>query len=142
MHNSTRFLFLGATLALIVFVGQACAPGRSETNTNTTPPPVTGGASGTLPADAVEDVISYDGNTFSPSTITVQVGETVQWLNVSQGSMQVASDPHPTHQNLPELGSGAVVPVGEIFSFTFTETGRWDYHDHLNTAARGVVIVE
>lgn len=78
---------------------------------------------------------------FSPSTVTVKAGTVVTWTNSSGGSVEVASDPHPTHTNLPGFVSSAL-GNGASYSFTFTKVGTWGYHDHLHPTVEGTVIVQ
>lgn len=92
------------------------------------------------PAEEAEEtaVVTYTDSGFSPQTIRVQRGTTVTWTNESSRAMWVASDVHPTHEELPafdQLGSG------QSYSFTFEQTGEWEYHDHLFASHLGTVIV-
>jgi len=78
---------------------------------------------------------------FTPSVLTVEVGEKVTWVNKDDFLRRVASDPHPDSANLPELVSNDL-EKGESFSFSFTEDGEWSYHDYLNPIKHGKIIVE
>lgn len=120
-------------------------PGGSSAATST------GTTSGsTAPMTAT---VTYDGNSFSPQSVTVRRGGTVTWVNSSGESMWIASAQHPTHtaydgttreDHCPD-------PAGEAFdqcaggtgnySFTFDKTGAWNYHDHLNPTVFGSVRV-
>jgi plastocyanin len=85
--------------------------------------------------------ISITSQGFSPPIITVKAGAIVTWTNNSLSTVRVASDPHPTHTDLPGLDSG-VLNSGASYSFTFTQIGQWGYHDHLSPSVTGKVIVE
>jgi len=78
---------------------------------------------------------------FTPSVLTIEVGEKVTWVNKDDYIRRVASDPHPDSTDLPGLVSGDL-EKGESFSFSFTEGGEWSYHDYLNPVKHGKVIVE
>ncbi len=142
------------------FTSQPAAPSADTSTqlsgeTNTTPP----GDTGTLVGgDAVVDTtptsatITYNGSTFSPSSVTIKKGGTVTWKNVSGGNMWVASAQHPTHtaysgtsrtQHCPDTAGTAFDQCvgGGDYSFTFTKAGTWGYHDHLNPSAFGKVVV-
>lgn len=83
--------------------------------------------------------VSYGDDGFAPKTITVESGTTVTWTNESNRPMWVASDVHPAHNIFPDfdqLGSG------DSYSFTFGQTGEWEYHNHLFPSHTGTVIVE
>ena len=98
--------------------------------------------------------VTYNGDAFTPKTVTVNKGDTVKFVDTS-GTMWVASDPHPTHQGYDGTtrsqhcvaGYAGAAPFdqcssGTSFSFTFQKTGSWGYHDHLNDNLGGTVIVQ
>ena len=92
--------------------------------------------------------ITADG--FSPSTLTIKVGDTVTWINEDSKQHWIASDPHPIHTGYPEKGgcigstfdSCRGLNPGESWSFTFRYSGTWGYHDHLRPYLTGKIIVE
>lgn len=121
-------------------------PSAASTTTNTTSSSGTG-----APMTAT---VTYDGNSFSPSTVTVRAGGTVSFTDTS-GTMWIASDPHPVHngydgttrqQHCASGYTGAApfdeCSAGSSFSFTFKKIGSWGYHDHLNSGARGTIVVQ
>lgn len=77
---------------------------------------------------------------FDPPTITVKSGTTVTWTNEDSADHFVASDPHPTHTDLPGLSSNPF-SQGQSYSFTFTKVGTFGYHCHLHPSMKGTVIV-
>jgi plastocyanin len=84
--------------------------------------------------------ISADG--VVPETITVKKGQTVVWKNNDKKDHQIAADPYPTNESLPELGKGEVLKPGDTFGFPFDTPGTYTYHDNLNPFdIRGTVIV-
>lgn len=85
--------------------------------------------------------VSVISSGYSPATVTVKAGTVVTWTNNSGGNIFIASDPHPTHTDLPALSSGTVANGG-TYSFTFTQKGTWGYHDHLDPTTKGTVIVQ
>jgi plastocyanin len=99
-----------------------------------------------------EVIVSYNDAGFSPKTITIEEGDMVTFVNSSSRNMWVASNIHPTHNEYPEesnddcLGSTfdacRGVPSGESWSFVFSISGEWGYHDHLNASRTGTVVVE
>jgi len=109
--------------------------GNKEEKAPTTPPPSTN------LTDQAQVNISKNG--FTPVVIKVKKGTTVTWTNTDSAVHQVASDPHPTHDKLKELGDGEALAKGDSFSFTFEEVGSFTYHDHMNPLKfQGTVIVE
>ncbi|MEK9182927.1 MAG: hypothetical protein AAB849_00245 [Patescibacteria group bacterium] len=70
--------------------------------------------------------------------------------NQSARSMWPASGFHPTHTVYPTTGGclgstfdacKGVLP-GESWSFQFDIAGSWKYHNHLNPADFGMIVVE
>lgn len=81
-----------------------------------------------------------EGN-FTPTVLKVSTGEKVTWVNKDEATRRVASDPHPTSTQLPQLVSSDLTK-DESFSFSFTQKGEWGYHDYLNPIKKGKVIVQ
>ncbi len=86
---------------------------------------------------------------FSPNTLTINVGDTVTWINKDDSKHWPASAMHPTHTVYPETG-GCIgskfdackgLEKDEAFEFTFNEKGTWKYHDHLNPGLTGSITV-
>ena len=81
-----------------------------------------------------------EGN-FTPSVLTVAIGDMVTWINKDGAARRVASDPHPSSVTLPELVSSDLTQ-NDQFSFSFTNSGEWVYHDYLNPIKKGKIIVK
>lgn len=88
----------------------------------------------------VEVAITEEG--FAPETILINPGTTVTWINRDDGPHRVASNPHPEHDALPGFDAGDPIFPDESYSYTFTEAGEFDYHDHLNPETNGTIVVE
>ncbi len=100
--------------------------------------------------------ITFDGNGFSPASVTIKVGTKVTWMNSSDKATWPASAMHPTHTVYPgsdikKCGTAEATKIfdachglgkGESYSFMFGEKGSWNYHDHVNSGKFGKVIVE
>lgn len=87
---------------------------------------------------------------FSPREMKIKKGDVVTWINKTARASWPASASHPTHRVYPE-GGGCIssafdacrrLKIGESWSFTFGEVGKWGYHDHLASSITGVVVVE
>ena len=76
--------------------------------------------------------IDITGTGFSPSTITVKSGTQVIFKNSDTNLHRPASNPHPTHTDLPGFDALHDLASGETYSFTFSKVGTWGFHDHLN----------
>ncbi|MCR4324062.1 MAG: cupredoxin domain-containing protein [Candidatus Curtissbacteria bacterium] len=95
--------------------------------------------------DSQSITIAMTDSGFSSQSAKVKSGGTINWVNNSSATIQVASDPHPTHTANREITNGQVTIVlapGESSSVTVTKTGSWGYHDHLNASTKGTVVVE
>lgn len=78
---------------------------------------------------------------FSSTTITINRGETITWVNNDTDFRWPASNVHPNHDQYPEFDPLEPVPPGESWSFTFDQAGEWEFHDHLKPYFIGTVIV-
>jgi len=85
--------------------------------------------------------ITYSDSGYSPSTITVKSGDTVALKNTSSQSVQFDSDPHPVHTDDPELNVGELSP-GQSATFKVITKGTHGYHNHLNPAQKGTIVVQ
>ena len=106
--------------------------------------------------NAQPNYISVTAEGFEPSTTTIKRGETVTFMNRHTADTWPASDVHTTHSvypgshinkcSTPErdtlFDACARVKMGNSYSFTFYEKGTWKYHDHLNPAKTGMIVVE
>lgn len=86
-------------------------------------------------------IVNYTDDGFSPTTVQISKGETVQFINRSSRPMWVASNMHPAHNILPTFDQFGVSGSGESYSYTFDRQGVWEYHDHINASKIGEIIV-
>jgi len=92
---------------------------------------------------------------YQPVDIKIKPGTIVNFFNNGTADLWPASDNHPSHtlydgtslkthcqKNYPDPfdSCGPIKPQG-TWSFTFTETGSFDYHDHLWPHLKGEIIV-
>ncbi len=87
-------------------------------------------------------IVNYTNNGFSPPSLQIKVGQTVQFVNKSGFGMWVASGPHPTHTDYPGFDEKRTVSNGGMYEFTFTKVGVWGYHNHVNPSKSGSIIVK
>jgi plastocyanin len=86
------------------------------------------------PARAATFGISITRTGFTPSTLTVSVGDSVVWANADTANHQVESK-----------SAGFTSPVlkpGETFTFTYQTPGRFAYQDQVVKKNRGTVTVQ
>lgn len=100
-----------------------------------------------------EHIVYYTSEGFQPQSITIQQGDTVTWINNASTSMWVGSNNHPSHTqydgtsttlhcNNGESDTFDQCSAGDRYSFTFSKTGDWGYHNHHNQFDTGTVVVE
>lgn len=85
--------------------------------------------------------IAMTANGFNPAIITVKSGTKVVFKNTDSEGHWPASNPHPSHTDLPGFDSGQPIDNGNTYSFTFSKLGTWGFHDHLHPNLHGSVIV-
>ena len=80
---------------------------------------------------------------FQPVAAIISKGTKVTWTNRDSVPHFVNTDPHPSHNVLPELNS-LDLNQAQIYSFTFNTPGEWSYHCslHFPQGMVGRVIVE
>lgn len=96
-----------------------------------------------------EVTVGYTEDGFSPNPITINKGDSILFMNLGSGQMWPASAVHPSHAEYPTTGGciGSTfdacrdIGPGNGWSFQFDIPGTWRYHNHVNTAHTGVVIV-
>jgi len=72
---------------------------------------------------------------FSPKTLTIKVGDTVAWTNSDLTRHTVTSD----------SGSGldsSLLSQGQSYTYTFTESGTFNYHCAPHPYMKGTITVE
>jgi len=72
---------------------------------------------------------------FVPSEITINVGNTLTWVNNDLVPHTITSD-SGTELNSPTLSKG------KTFSYTFNTAGTYEYHCSIHSSMKGKIIVE
>lgn len=140
-------------LIIIIFGGYFLLKNpEAEAPTTETPtaPTSTENTNNSISPVSKNDVVTYTSAGYSPSTLSVQVGETVTFKNESLLAMWTASASHPTHKVYPTTGGclGSTfdackgIQPGDSWSFKFDIAGNWKYHDHLKPSFFGTIIVK
>jgi plastocyanin len=70
---------------------------------------------------------------FTPSSASIQLGDTVTWRNTDTTSHQVVAD--------DGTFASPVLKSGESYSFQFVKNGKWTYHDEFAKTRKGTVTV-
>lgn len=92
---------------------------------------------------------------FDPQRVEIDQGTTVVFKNIGSREHWPASNIHPTHTVYPgsdieKCGTDEAsrifdaclgIQPGEEYSFTFTEAGKWRFHDHVLPNLNGEIVV-
>ncbi|OGB75133.1 hypothetical protein A2810_00665 [candidate division Kazan bacterium RIFCSPHIGHO2_01_FULL_49_10] len=148
MTNLQKTLMILAGAALLM--GAGCGAKSNTTSSLDTDQPATNqpaNNSTTQPSDAATNpktvTVNYTGSAFSPNSITINVGDTVKFVNIGQtAAIWPAAGPHPIHTSVPGFDAGAPLDTGGTYSFTFTKSETVKYHNHLNPSQTGTIIVK
>jgi len=93
-----------------------------------------------LVAEGEENVVVVElvGTSFSPSTVTISVGQTVRWVWVSGGAHTVTPDGHS------EWSSASLNQAGHTFEHTFENAGDFPYYcvPHQSAGMTGRIVVQ
>ena len=127
MKKEYLFIVLVVFIALAAFV--VLNRNKSSVNSNIS----------TTGTNSEENTVVYTNSGFVPNSLTVTTGIKVTFIDQSDNTMWVGSDPHPVHTDYSAFDQ---LKTGDSYSFTFTETGNYNYHNHMFPTHTGVVIVE
>jgi plastocyanin len=127
---------LALTVVFLVILGiplLAAGCGGSSTNTTSVPETTAGPGTTSSAGGATVQVIMTD-RSYSPQTVTINVGDTVTWVNEDAPQHDVVADNG-------EFKSG-LFDKGGTFSFTFTTAGTYPYHCSIHPGMVGTVVVQ
>ena len=86
------------------------------------------------PTKPVTHTVNIKGMKYTPASLTIKAGDTINWENADQRDHTVvAAD--------GSFNSGNIGP-GAMFSFTFPKAGKFEYACTLHPRMRGVVTVQ
>lgn len=137
MNNKLILMVVG----IVIIVGGAF---MLVNNTGKSQPQATENQATAVPTQAGKPQqldVTVTSSGYEPGTITVAPGTQIVWTNKSGVDVTVSSDEHPTHLLWPFLNLGRFAD-GSSVSVIFEKTGKYTYHNHLNSSQKGTVIVE
>lgn len=82
------------------------------------------------PSDARNHRIELTAAGLSIRALTIATGDTVTFVNATDGSFWPASDPHPNHTQCPGFDARRVLRKGESYTLQFTVPQVCGFHDH------------
>ena len=88
-------------------------------------------------------IVTSSGMTFSPSSITITQGDTVEWQNIS-GVHNVNGNQATYPTNPTSFGNGAASSSLWTYSFVFNTIGSYDYQCdvHVGSGMVGIITVQ
>ena len=88
---------------------------------------------------ALDHYVMVDDFGFSPSELTIDVGDTVIWINADD------TFPHSTTSDLsnldPNYWQGYLVDLDQEFPHTFNNVGVFTYYDEVDSSHKGKITV-
>ena len=116
----------------------ACGGGGGGGGTG--PGPVTGS-----PGPSGATITIGANGAVSPSSVTINVGESVTFVNAHSAPHEMNSDPHPAHTDCPQMNAvSRLEPTQTKLSNAFTTARTCGFHDHINDgnpALRGSITI-
>ncbi|MBZ2164459.1 cupredoxin domain-containing protein [Methanobacterium spitsbergense] len=78
-------------------------------------------------------IVTIQNSSFNPSTLNVQVGTTVTWINKDTTTHDVVSD--------TGLFNSGNLTNGMSYNYTFNQTGSFAYHSAIQPSMTGTIVV-
>lgn len=120
-------------VSVLVFIILAAAVGCGSSGTPASPSPSAQTSSSAAPVSAeTGQSVIMQNRAFSPAEISIKKGETVTWTN---GESSV-------HNVVSVTFKSDTMKKGDTFSYTFNETGTFDYTCTFHPGMDGKVIVK
>jgi len=91
-----------------------------------------------LRLDGATYQVAVDDSGFSPATLTINVGDTVVWVNLDDTFSHTTTSDLPVTN--PNYWNGLLVDFFDTFAQQFNSVGRFTYHDQLDIGT-GTIIV-
>jgi plastocyanin len=104
------------------------------------------GGGGTSPSPTPSNPFTFTITSagVSPKEFTVTAGTRVLFVNNDSRAHDMASDPHPEHDECPELNRGLLAPGQSSESLNLVTIRTCGFHDHSNpdiASLRGRIII-
>lgn len=130
--RGTLLLGIGVAVLAIALVLVGCSSAGTTTTTIPSGTPTTGGGAAGGGGATVE--VKMEGMAFSPQTVTIKVGDTVNWTNMDQ----------PPHNAVAvdKSWQTSTFATGESGSVTFATAGTFPYICTIHPNMTGTVIVQ
>ena len=135
--NSRRGVLL-LLIIIVIIAGLFFKLNRRPAAKPVTPQKVTPTPTSVVPK---EMTVQYSSKGFSPSSITIKVGNAIHWKNTTEEKVAINSDDHPTHKKFPELNVGEL-DKGRDLTHIFMKAGTYTYHNEYKPSEKGTIVVQ
>jgi plastocyanin len=146
MHMRSTWM---AAVAVVAVLGAAAACGGGGGGSPTAPSDgggTGGGGTGGGGSTATNTITIGSDGRVSPANITIAVGTRVTFVNNHNRNHDMASDPHPSHEDCPPMDQvGFLTPGQSKTSGNFNIVRRCGFHDHnepSTTALQGTITIQ
>jgi plastocyanin len=133
-----KHLIVSSGLLLLVACGSS---GGGSNNGNPGGPSPGTGSPGPIGAT----ITITSAGVVSPSSVTINSGESVNFVNNDTRVHEMSSDPHPAHTDCPAINQvGALNPGVTRATNALTTSRTCGFHDHLNDtnpSLRGSIVI-
>jgi plastocyanin len=120
---------MGMVVAVTLAAAVACG-GGSSSPTSPSDPGTGGGSGGGTVSDTATITITSAG-VVSPSAVTIRQGGRVTFVNNDSRAHDMASDPHPSHEDCPPMDQVGFLSAGQSrTSGNFNTVRTCGFHDH------------
>ncbi len=123
---------MGVAIVAIALVLVGCSSAGTTTTTVPSGTPTTGGGAAGGGGATVE--VKMEGMAFSPQTVTIKVGDTVNWTNKDEAPHNAVA--------VDKSWQTSTFATGESGSVTFTTAGTFPYICTIHPNMTGTVIVQ
>lgn len=86
-----------------------------------------------------DHLVVYTNEWYDPIVLNINLGERVEFINLSTIPLQVSSDPHPVHTDYEWFDAYTTFWSWESFAFTFDKAGTYSYHNHMKSLHKWVI---
>jgi len=137
---NSKFL-IGIVVVVVLIVGGVYflnTSYSSKVNTNNTPTQNQGQSqtnpAGSTQTENTKNAVTIQNFAFSPSTITVKVGDSITWTNQDTAGHSATAD-----DNSFDTG---ILSQGQSKSITFSKAGTYTYHCSVHPMMKATVVVQ
>ena len=134
-------LLIGNVFAATALVALAACGGSSPTQ-----PSAGGAGTGTGSPGPIGATITLANGRVTPSSVTVTVGQSVNFINNDGRVHNMSSDPHPAHTECPSINLVGAISNGQTKPTNSLPTARsCGFHDHDdpdNSQLRGTIVIQ